>query len=61
MATLERSPADRVTVALTVVFSLSLLVVSRSGDPRLWIGWSVLMVVLSGAALIRFNRPTHRP
>ncbi|ELY56560.1 hypothetical protein [Natronococcus jeotgali] len=47
---------DRLTAALIAVSLVALAVVSLVGSPTLWVGWAVLTVVASGAAMVRFNR-----
>ncbi|MFP8891380.1 hypothetical protein ACLI4U_16675 [Natrialbaceae archaeon A-CW2] len=44
------------TVGLALVFSLSLWVVYQLESVWVWLVWGALMVGLSGAALIQFNR-----
>jgi hypothetical protein len=58
MADARTRRKDRVTLALTVVFVATLAVVFVADEPRLWLGWSILAVVVSGAALVHLNRNT---
>lgn len=47
---------ERLTIVLTVVFAASLALVLRVDSALLWLGWGVVMVLLSGWALIAVNR-----
>jgi hypothetical protein len=58
MANARTRRKDRMTLALTLVFVATLAVVYVVDEPRLWLGWSVLAVIVSGAALVHLNRDT---
>jgi hypothetical protein len=49
---------DRWTAVLTVVFLATLAAVYAADEPGLWLGWSVVAVAVSGAAMVLFNRNT---
>lgn len=49
---------DGWTAALTAVFLATLAVVYVVDEPELWLVWAVLTVVVSGAAMVFFNRET---
>lgn len=47
---------ERLTIALTLVFVLSLGLVRLSGSAVAWVVWGVAMVLVSGVALVLVNR-----
>ncbi|MDG5819377.1 hypothetical protein [Natronococcus sp. A-GB7] len=58
---MSETPARRKdlwTTALTAVFLATLVVVYVVDEPELWLVWAVLTVVVSGAAMVLFNRET---
>ena len=54
--TTGRRRNDALTVGLTIVFGVTLVFVFLIDTLVLWIGWSVAMVLASGAALVKLNR-----
>ncbi|WP_440771135.1 hypothetical protein [Natronorubrum sp. DTA28] len=48
--------AERLTVALTVVFTITLLVTLQTESAIVWVVWGAAMVLLSGTALVVMNR-----
>jgi hypothetical protein len=58
MADARTRRKDRVTLAVTLVFVATLTLVFVVDEPWLWLGWSILAVIVSGAALVLLNRET---
>ncbi|WP_241434249.1 hypothetical protein [Natronorubrum tibetense] len=48
--------AERLTVALTVVFAITLMLPLQTENAIVWVVWGAAMVVLSGTALVLMNR-----
>ncbi|MHC3437213.1 hypothetical protein ACYJ1Y_03725 [Natrialbaceae archaeon A-gly3] len=51
----------RTVGGLTALFAVTLLFVSRSDDPVIWLLWGTAMVVLSGGLLVLLNRGLDPP
>jgi uncharacterized membrane protein SirB2 len=49
---------DRWTSVLTGIFLVTLTAVYVVDEPALWLGWSIVAVVISGTVMILFNRNT---
>lgn len=47
---------ERLTLALLVVFSTTLALVSYADDPVAWVLWGALMALLTGSTLVLVNR-----
>ncbi|SIR88317.1 hypothetical protein SAMN05421752_104171 [Natronorubrum thiooxidans] len=52
---------ERLTVALTAVFVLTLAVTVSLASPVVWLVWGTAMVVLAGTALVLANRSEPPP
>ncbi|WP_440764847.1 hypothetical protein [Natronorubrum sp. DTA7] len=48
--------AERLTIALTAVFAVTLGLPLQTESAIVWIVWGAAMVLLSGAALVLVNR-----
>ncbi|SDK73841.1 hypothetical protein [Natronorubrum texcoconense] len=48
--------AERLTVALTVVFTITLMLTVQTESAIVWVVWGTAMVLLSGTALVLMNR-----
>ncbi|WP_201293930.1 hypothetical protein [Natronorubrum halalkaliphilum] len=47
---------ERLTVAVTATFLVTLALTVRVADPIAWVLWGVAMVLLSGGVLVAVNR-----
>ncbi|WP_195892484.1 hypothetical protein [Halopiger goleimassiliensis] len=51
---------ERLTLAVTVVFGVTLVATAVVGHPLVWVLWAVAMVVLTGGTLVAVNRADRR-
>ena len=47
---------ERLALALTVVFTVTLVLTLQSDSPWVWLVWGTAMVLLAGSALVFVNR-----